>query len=83
MTRYRLSVIWRGIYCSLIYPAYTNHFKERFKRDKLIFRDIPIETGIEKEMTREEAIQIVSLRAAEYVYGHWLKNDENASLTQW
>jgi len=33
-------------------------------------------------MTREEAIQIVSLRAAEYVYGHWLKNDENASLTQ-
>ena len=48
------------------------------------FRDIPLETGIEhnKEMTREEAIQIVSLRAAEYVYGHWLKNDETASLTQ-
>ena len=74
----------REIYCTLMYPVYTNHFKERFKRDKLIFRDIPIETGIEhnKEMTREEAIQIVSLRAAEYVYGHWLKNDETVSLTQ-
>ena len=46
---------------------------------KLMFmlREIPIDTGLDqnKEMTREEAIQIVSLRAAEYVYGHWLKND--------